>query len=236
MTKLSKAEAAQIFYNAAKRDGITLLGEYTTALMPVKGLCPQGHEVSPAPNAIKKGQGWCKNCAAKKKNAAKLSKHRAAFLARAGIDGVTILGPYVDWHTPILCRCSKGHLCNPRPADIMSKGTGWCAGCAWNEFRILYLVVGEFEGKWWAKIGRASREIRLKDHLRNGWQSYARWDVGHDDVVRVESAIKQKLRAMKASNLPKQLMPQDGHTETFPIEHLAEIRFAVEAMIGGGAL
>jgi hypothetical protein len=50
------------FYDAAKRDGVTVLGEYMGTDVKVPCICKNGHRCDPRPHSIVIGQGWCMEC------------------------------------------------------------------------------------------------------------------------------------------------------------------------------
>ena len=53
----------------------------------------------------------------------------AAFRVRIADLGGTVLGEYVNAHTPVLVRCATGHECSPRPGHT-AEGIGICRICA----------------------------------------------------------------------------------------------------------
>jgi transcriptional regulator with XRE-family HTH domain len=54
---------------------------------------------------------------------------KANFYDLADRDGVQVLGDYAGAGATVLCLCSKGHRCTPRPNDV-ANGVGWCRVCA----------------------------------------------------------------------------------------------------------
>ncbi len=83
--------------------------------------------------------------------------NKEIFHERAKKAGVTVVGTYVNNHTPVACICPQGHSCAPRPASVQ-QGGGWCAECvgrspeaAERNFHLWakadgVLVVGEYSG------------------------------------------------------------------------------------------
>jgi very-short-patch-repair endonuclease len=59
----SPIQAAGEFHETIKRLGGTVVGKYMKSNVPVLCLCAQGHECSPQPTHIRRGQGMCRSCA-----------------------------------------------------------------------------------------------------------------------------------------------------------------------------
>lgn len=61
--KQDKATARQAFEAAAEEAGVVLTSEYVSSGRPVRGTCPDGHELAVRPNNIQSGGGFCRQCA-----------------------------------------------------------------------------------------------------------------------------------------------------------------------------
>lgn len=67
----------------------------------------------------------CSFCAGSKRTL----KSKQRYYDNVTAFGGRIIGKYVDRHTRIQCRCSRGHNCNPAPCHIR-KGVGLCKICS----------------------------------------------------------------------------------------------------------
>jgi hypothetical protein len=219
--KRSKKTAADNFYAFAKRDNVIVLEDYKGVHVPVACICASGHNCFPTPGSIRSGRGWCRACVKKDPITAE-----TAFYVTAERDKIKVKGIYSNATTPVECVCSLGHTCYPRPASIHN-GNGWCQQCV-NTFDRLYLTIGKFDGLWWAKVGVASNESRIKEHQRRGWILYEQWTgLLHRDVLKIETFIKKELYSHGCVSLSPKYMPQDGATETFPIDYLPSIEHSI---------
>lgn len=90
-------------------------------------LCAAGHECTPRPTSVRRGQGICRTCAGKDSQAA-----WAAFIERVQEVGGTVLEPrWLGSGTPHRVRCIKGHESRPRPDNVQKWGI--CRACAGND-------------------------------------------------------------------------------------------------------
>ena len=95
---------------------------------PHRVRCAAGHECSPRPDSLLRGQGSCRICARQDP-----ATTEAAFRARLAELGATLLEPrYLGVHTPHRVRCAAGHECSPRPTSVL-RGRGVCRVCARND-------------------------------------------------------------------------------------------------------
>ncbi|MEU7222296.1 hypothetical protein [Streptomyces chrestomyceticus] len=98
--------------------------------LPHRVRCAEGHDCSPRPSSLVRGQGICAVCVGHDPATAE-----AAFRARLAELGATLLEPrYLGSGKPHRARCSAGHDCNPRPAQLQ-RGIGFCLTCAGNDLK-----------------------------------------------------------------------------------------------------
>ena len=119
-----KVGPAAEFRARVEKLGGTVLGEYVNSNTPVLVRCKAGHERPAKPGQLTAGNGFCATCTGQDSAVA-----AAAFLARMAAMGATVLGEYVNAHTPVPARCAAGHPCEARPHDVR-KGFGICRVCA----------------------------------------------------------------------------------------------------------
>lgn len=92
---------------------------------PHRARCAAGHECTPYPSAVRRGQGICRTCARKDPAAAE-----AAFRRRLEELGATLLEPrWLGNKRPHRVRCAAGHEVTPRPNNVQ-QGDGICRTCA----------------------------------------------------------------------------------------------------------
>jgi hypothetical protein len=119
-----RASAALTFQRRVVSFGGTLLGPYVDQMTPVLVRCAAGHENWRKPSSLAVGGGICRLCTGQDPKTAE-----AAFLARVAQLGATLVGSYINAHTPVAARCAAGHDCTARPHDVR-KGHGICRICA----------------------------------------------------------------------------------------------------------
>ena len=90
--------------------------------------CSQGHDCTPAPSSVLRGQGVCLTCAGKDPRVAEI-----AFRARLDELGAQMIGTYVTSKTKVHVRCAAGHDCYPTPNWLSKQGRGVCRVCAGND-------------------------------------------------------------------------------------------------------
>lgn len=132
--------------------GGKVLGEYRGNRAPTKCECKNGHECTPMPTSIQRGQGMCKICAGRD-----LSTAGENFKKRVVELGGKVLGEYRGSRVHVKCECAKGHECNPLPSSV-KQGWGICLICVNHDpataeanfkIRIAELggkVLGEYRG------------------------------------------------------------------------------------------
>jgi len=219
--QLRALPARDRFIEAAKRDGVKLLGEYVNSHTQVICVCPHGKEVLVRPNRVQQGKSWC-GCAVRKSEAAEVE-----FRALAVIAGVSITGTYLNSSVPVEAVCAQGHLCKPRASDIF-RGVGWCHTCVQPADR-LYLVTHSE----WAKIGIASGNYRVRVHERYGWRLHKQWlNLEAHVCRRVEVSVRKLIQ--EGPHIEQLRMPQRGYLETFPLLRLSEVENEIEEELNRG--
>ena len=116
--------AKERFEQQIKDMGGQIIGDYKNADTGIDCICKNGHYCCPRPSDIKQGQGMCKACVGQ----CPIEGERT-FLERLEELGATIVGQYVNTHTPVDVICKNGHSCIARPSNIKS-GEGICLKCA----------------------------------------------------------------------------------------------------------
>lgn len=92
---------------------------------PHRVICASGHECSPRPNSVQRGQGVCLVCAGRSSIVAE-----EKFRARLVELGATLLeSEWLGAGTPHRVICVNGHQCAPRPTNVRM-GHGICEACA----------------------------------------------------------------------------------------------------------
>lgn len=94
-------------------------------MKPRRILCAAGHERTPTPNNIQRGQGLCRVCAGMDSEAA-FKSHLERVQALGGAD---LGGTWDGMNKPRRTRCAQGHLCFPYPSGVRNGG-GLCRICA----------------------------------------------------------------------------------------------------------
>ncbi|MFC9341452.1 hypothetical protein ACFTY9_25485 [Streptomyces sp. NPDC057021] len=150
--------------------GATLLEvAYLGNREPHRVRCAQGHECSPRPNDVQRGQGLCRAC----RGPASLASE-AAFRARLAEAGATLLEPgWLGHKTPHRVRCAEGHEGSPRPNDL-HRGQGVCRVCAGQIWDAFYVVRDDDRDVIKFGITSGDPRPRLADHAREGLDTVLR--------------------------------------------------------------
>ena len=132
--------------------GVVLEPEWLGNRKPHRCRCANGHECSPVPGSVQRGNGICRICAGVDPATA-----WANFRERVAELGGEVLEPeWLGKDTPHRCRCAKGHECSPRPGNVQGGG-GICRACAnqdpataWASFREQVTELGGvvLESEW----------------------------------------------------------------------------------------
>lgn len=198
--------------------------------LPWQSRCVQCGELSSPRLGLVLSGVRCKYC---KGNAINPMVAEAAMRAA----GVVPLEPYLNNHSPWLCKClTCGSEVLPSYGNVQ-RGQGGCSNCKFKGQTVIYLIKHlAFRS---VKIGIASqRSCRIEFHQRLGWVVLDTWPVADRATANVvESAV---LRDWREAGTPYGVsaadMPRGGYTETAPLDQvdLAATRQIVEAAIKSG--
>lgn len=158
---------------------------------PHRVRCPEGHECSPRPKDVKKGQGICRTCGRHDPAAA-----FAAFRERLTGHGAALIEPgWLGSNQPHRARCAAGHLCTPRPNDV-ARGVGLCARCKYKVWDVFYLVADEGSERLKFGITSGNPRHRLSRHKREGYTTVLRLFLGlpGDAARTLENEVRATLR------------------------------------------
>lgn len=186
--------------------GTVLEPTWLGSIRPHRVRCAAGHESSPTPGNVARGQGICPTCAGHHSETTKM-----AFYERVHALGGEVIEPtWLGVDHPHRVRCALGHIVTPRPFGV-ARGVGICRLCAgqdseaaWARFRSQVADLGGvvLEPQW---LG-ANQQHRVRcamghevsprpDHVSRGIGVCRRcagrsWDVFYVVVDRVESRLK----------------------------------------------
>lgn len=142
---------------------------------PHRARCIQGHDCTPYPSVVQKGQGICRTCAGQDPKVAE-----AAFRARVvELGGTTVEPIWLGSGKKHRVRCREGHESSPIP-DNVQQGGGICATCAGQIWDVLYVVTDETAEVVKVGITSGDPRPRLARH---------RSDHGLDQVVRLLTGL-----------------------------------------------
>ncbi|MER5699226.1 hypothetical protein ACWDBO_25565 [Streptomyces mirabilis] len=201
---MSNGTPAARFRAAVEQQGGTVLGEYVNANTPVLVRCAEGHECRPWPSYItgKRAGRICGICSKRSRGSSE-GRYRERVAELRG----TILGEFVNTHTPVLVRCERGHEHAVTPNHVL-RGTGICRICAGQDstkpeasFRLAVekaggVVLGAYANSNTAVLIRCEKdhETRVQPNNVASGQGICRicrgrvWDVFYtvvDDVFEV---------------------------------------------------
>ncbi|MFE9793525.1 hypothetical protein ACFYRL_17505 [Streptomyces goshikiensis] len=130
--------------------------------------CAAGHDCTPRPNGVGRGQGICRTCARNDTKAAE-----AAFRTRLAELGATLLEPlYLGANESHRARCAAGHDCTPRPAHVR-QGGGICRTCARNDTKAA-------EAAFRTRLAELGATLLEPEWLGNAAPHRVRCIAGHD--------------------------------------------------------
>ena len=140
---------------------------------------------------------------------------------------------YANNRTPVMIRCSQGHVgLSGWPIGI-TRGGRACRNCTERKpFDRVYLAIHTRSGA--IKVGIASGPERMKSHIGRGYRLFAQWEaVSSDECKRIESMVKRHW-CTKNWN-PVARAPHDGHTETARRAYAAQSYQLIRMELGPAA-
>lgn len=216
-------EAERKFRENAKRLGVTVIGNYTYANVPVHCLCINKHEWLVAPSSLEVAEGTCRKC---QHNVSKEAERE--FVEAVKEQGGRVVGTYVRGTDAVDCICINNHACSPRPTNIQ-QGQGICNKCADR-------CVIQAEAKFLKRASELGLTVVGKYIKARGYVSCI-CDKGHNCKVRPDSidrsypcrtCSKERIESFGAGNVRKYLTDnkiQFTTEETLPIINKVTRRF-----------
>ncbi|MFH1127726.1 MAG: hypothetical protein V1718_06465 [archaeon] len=130
------------------RNGRCLSEKYIDNKTNLRWSCVNGHEWNATPSSIKNGSTWCPICSKNIKGT--IEEMRDIARTRRGL---CLSARYIDGHTKLKWRCSKGHEWYATPNHIKNSGS-WCrvcSGCAKATMNEMQTIAREHNGKCLSK-------------------------------------------------------------------------------------
>lgn len=159
--------------------GATLLEEeWLGYRAPHRAICRAGHECSPRPSGLQRGEGACLTCAGRDPHVAE-----AKFRARVEELGGVVLEP--RWRgskTLHLVRCVEGHEVRTHPSGVL-RGGGICCKCKNRIFDVFYVVANEIDDLIKFGITSGNPRSRLRRHETDGFDRVVRLCQNLPDTV-----------------------------------------------------
>lgn len=153
--------------------------------------CAAGHDCTPTPNNVKRGQGVCSVCGGRNSAAA-----WQAFRERVGARGGVVLETaWKGKDTPHAIRCVLGHIGHPTPGSVQ-RGCGICRTCAHRVWDVFYVVRHPAAGQLKFGITSGDPRSRLNDHARDGFTEVLRTITRMDNgaAKELEDEVRKLLR------------------------------------------
>lgn len=155
---------------------------------PHRVLCAAGHQCSPRPESVQRGQGICQTCAGRDTNVAE-----AWFRARLAEDGAVLLEPkWLGARVRHRVRCAAGHVSTPLPNGVQ-QGNGVCRHCAGKTWDAFYVVADDDAALLKFGITTGSGKRRLTEHRRAGFATVHRFLSALEDNVAL--SLERDVRA-----------------------------------------
>jgi hypothetical protein len=166
------------------------------------------------------GCAFCSGTRVNIKDAEKLMK-KAKLKPLVKFQGVSV---------PWRCKCLK---CNREVSPTynnVQQGSGGCIFCAkggiqYDKPAFIYLLTHrEFQSIKIGISGHSSRALRLQSHRKYGWEVFKTIDIETGiDAERIETNVLKWIRndLGLGIHLPKEFMPQGGHSETVDASEIA---------------
>ncbi|MEU2730105.1 hypothetical protein ABZ650_20550 [Streptomyces griseoviridis] len=170
-SRRSPAAAAQEFRDRLAELGAVLLEpEWLGNGRPHQVRCAFGHECSPRPDAVQRGQGICQTCAGRDTYAAE-----AWFRSQLAAAGATLLErKWLGARVRHRVRCAAGHVSTPMPNGVQ-QGHGVCRYCAGKTWDAFYVVADEEAALLKFGITTGTGKRRLAEHRRAGFTTVHRF-------------------------------------------------------------
>jgi hypothetical protein len=132
-TAQSLAAEAAFRTRLTELDATLLEPKWLGVSRPHRVRCAAGHECTPRPHGVIRGQGVCVACGrANTARGNRSTSAEAAFRARLAELGATLLEPeWLGAMRPHRARCAAGHDCTPRPHEVRHTGK-ICPRCSWT--------------------------------------------------------------------------------------------------------
>lgn len=196
--------------------GVVLESEWLGAYRPHRLRCANGHACQPQPRNVQQGQGLCPKCARNDPTAAE-----ADFHSRVAELGGTVMEPsWLGNKTPHRVRCTEGHDCSPRPADVQ-QGQGFCLTCAGHDYDAFYVVSGvdRVTGLPTVKPGVTSGDCRsrMSKHAADGMRA------GHGVWTDLPDGAARSCELSLLAHLADEGWAPTRGVEYFPIAALSDV-------------
>lgn len=158
---------------------------------PHRVRCAAGHECSPRPDGVQRGQGICQTCAGRDTKVAE-----AWFRARLTEAGAVLLEPkWLSARVRHRVRCVAGHVSTPLPNGVQ-QGHGVCRYCAGKTWDAFYVVADDDAALLKFGITTGSGKRRLTEHRRAGFTTVHRFlpDLANNVALSLERDVRAALR------------------------------------------
>ena len=121
-------------------DRLRVVDDYIDAHTKIRYECPEHGVFQAQPANVVHLRSGCRRCFSATISDRCRKKH-GTYVEEARASGVEVLDTYVGAHEPIRHRCSKGHVWETKPNQLLS-GYG-CPRCDQSQYRRRQIVVGE---------------------------------------------------------------------------------------------
>jgi hypothetical protein len=118
----SKKISIDLINERLLKKGIKIIGEYKKSIVKTIFECSNGHQWESTPHGVMSKAG-CPICAGNSKYAA-----MQKFIKTAKNKNYTILGKYINSHTPVEMICPNGHKTKMRPTTFYTANCIFCIG------------------------------------------------------------------------------------------------------------
>jgi len=112
--------------DSVRKMGGEIIGEYKSAVTPIKIRCHKGHIWEPIPYSITGMNSWCPVCGGFKSSDPRGFQGRLEdFMEKLG---GKVLEKYIGANHKIAFQCDKGHVWKTKPGHIINSKS-WCPNC-----------------------------------------------------------------------------------------------------------